>query len=316
MKSSSEASAKAVKKYTAAILIVSVIWGFIGFTFANRYVHLDTLGSVIGAVISVFIIIQIEKQIILNIGKNYFANFFRTLIALIMALLGSIIIDQMIFKDDIELKKEEELVERVNKALPGKLTEINQEIIILDSLISYKNSERTNLIKEVTETPIISLPGYETVTKPGKTTRIIVDAFGNRATKEIDTIFRERKYTSSSRENPKAAMIPSIDGQINDLSKKRDQYSLKKLDMRKDLEKQFRSKIGFLDEINTMKSILLESFSAFVVWILWFLFLFSIELFVVSSKWGKNTETDYDIAILHQRDVRINAIKQLANKDK
>ena len=52
-----------------------------------------------------------------------------------MALLGSIIIDQMIFKDDIELKKEEELVERVNKALPGKLTEINQEIIRLDSLI-------------------------------------------------------------------------------------------------------------------------------------------------------------------------------------
>ncbi|WP_341222211.1 DUF4407 domain-containing protein [Polaribacter atrinae] len=316
MKSSSEASAKAVKKYTAAILIVSIIWGFIGFTFANKYVHLDTLGSVIGGVIAVFIIIQIEKQIILNVGKNRSANIFRTLIALIMAFLGSIIIDQMIFKDDIELKKEEELVERVNNALPGKVAEINQEIARLDSLISYKNNERTNLIKEITETPIITLPGYETVTKPGKTTKIIIDELGNTITKEIDTIFKERKYTSSSRENPKAAMLPTIDTQIKDLSIKRDEYSLKKLDMREDLEKQFRSKVGFLDEINTMINILSESVAALVVWFLWFFFLFFIELFVVSSKWGKNTETDYDIAVLHQRDVRINAIKQLSSKEK
>ena len=314
MKSCSEASAKAVKKYTAAILIVSIIWGFIGFTFANKYVHLGTSGSIIGGIIAVFIIIQIEKQIILNVGKNGFANTFRTLIALIMAFLGSIIIDQMIFKDDIELKKEEELVERVNKALPGKVTEINYEIARLDSLISYKNDERINLIKEVTKNPIITLPAYETVTKPGKTLKVITDVLGNKTTKEIDTVFKERTYTSSSRENPKAAILPTIDIQLKELSIKRDAYSLKKLDIREDLEKQFRSKVGFLDEIDTMIVILSESSAAFVVWLLWFLFLFFIELFVVSSKWGKNSETDYDIAVLHQRNVRINAINQLSNK--
>ena len=36
-----------------------------------------------------------------------------------------------------------------------------------------------------------------------------------------------------------------------------------------------------------------------------------IELFVVSSKWGKNTETDYDRTVQHQRDIKIAVIDQL-----
>ena len=65
MKASSEASAKQVK-YTAAILIVALIWGFVGYSFAERYLHLDTWGALAGAAIMVFIVIQIEKQIILS----------------------------------------------------------------------------------------------------------------------------------------------------------------------------------------------------------------------------------------------------------
>ena len=315
MKTSSEASAKAVKKYTSAILIVCLIWGFIGYNFANNYMHLETGGSIIGGLVMVFIIVQIEKQIILNVGKNKWGNFFRLFIAIIMAFLGSIIIDQMIFKDDIELKKEGKLIERVNRALPGKIKEVNEEITRLDSLIYYKNNERTILIAEVTKKPIIKFPTYETIIRPGKINKIFIDSTGNTTTREIDTLYKERKYTSTSRANPKSELIPTIDIQIKELSIKRDVYSLKKLDIRADLEAKFRSKVGFLDEINTMVSILEDSTPALVVWLLFFFFLISLELFVVAGKWGKNTETDYDIAIMHQRDVRIKAIKQLTEKE-
>lgn len=66
LKNCSEASAKSVKKYTSAILIVSILWGFTGYTFCNRYMHLNKWFSLIGAVIMIFIVIQIEKQIILR----------------------------------------------------------------------------------------------------------------------------------------------------------------------------------------------------------------------------------------------------------
>ena len=64
MKNSSEASAKSVKKYTSAILIVSIIWGFIGYSFANRYLHLDTKGSIVGAIIMIFIVIIVINTFI------------------------------------------------------------------------------------------------------------------------------------------------------------------------------------------------------------------------------------------------------------
>jgi len=309
MRSCSEASAKAVKKYTSAILLVSIIWGFVGYTFANRYLHLDIVGSVIASIVMIVMVVQIEKQIILSVGKNTAAKWFRILIAIVMAIIGSIIIDQIIFKDDVEIQKEKDIVAKVNSALPGKVQEINSEIHRLDSILVEKNAERTNLIEDVTANPILNLPAVETIKKPGKTSRIRVDEFGNKTTIEVDTIFTEQKYTSTSRENPKAELIPVIDSQIKEYSLKRDEYNEQKIGIRDQLEKQFRSKVGFLDELETMKEILFGSATAFVVWLLWFLFLGFIELFVVSAKIG--TVTDYDMIILHQKDVKLDALKQL-----
>ncbi|MHB9142466.1 MAG: DUF4407 domain-containing protein, partial [Paludibacter sp.] len=45
IKNSSEASAKTVKKYLSALLIISTIWGFIGFAFTHRYLHGNALVS-------------------------------------------------------------------------------------------------------------------------------------------------------------------------------------------------------------------------------------------------------------------------------
>jgi hypothetical protein len=312
MKSSSEASAKSLKKYTSAILIVSIIWAFIGFTFSNRYMHLDVLGSSIGAVIMVFIVIQIEKQIILNIGQNNVAIVFRVLIAIIMAILGSVIIDQIIFKDDIELQKEQDLILRVNKNLPGKVNEINEEIARLDSLINDKNSERTVLMTEILENPLTAFLNTETIRRPGKTNRTAIDANGISKTIQIDTVYTETKYSSSSRENPKAQLIPNIESQLVELSKKRDDYSNLKIGVKDRLEEKFRSKVGFLDELETMITILLKSNVALGVWLLWFLFLVFIELFVVSNKMFGNNDTDYDTIIKHQMAVKINAINQLS----
>ena len=104
LESCTESSRKQLKKYTSAILILVILWAFIGYSFADRYAQTPWWGSLITAIIFVIIIIQIERQIILTVGKNHPLAIFRLVIALIMAIIGSAIIDQIIFKDDIEKK--------------------------------------------------------------------------------------------------------------------------------------------------------------------------------------------------------------------
>ena len=91
VKNSSEASAKAVKKYLSAILIIATLWGFIGFAFTKRYLHGSTLVAVVGAIVMIIIIVQIERQVILSVGKNKLAFAFRVLIGIVMAIIGIIV---------------------------------------------------------------------------------------------------------------------------------------------------------------------------------------------------------------------------------
>jgi hypothetical protein len=98
IKNSSEASAKTVKKYLSAILIVSILWGFIGYTFAQRYLHASVFMALTVSLVMVIIVIQIERQIILSVGKNRLVPLFRILIGIVMAVIGSVIIDQIIFR--------------------------------------------------------------------------------------------------------------------------------------------------------------------------------------------------------------------------
>jgi hypothetical protein len=128
LKSCSEASAKQLKKYTSALLILIILWSFTGYCFAKRYVSVPWWGCVIVAFIFVVIVIQIERQIILTIGKNRLAVFFRVFIAIIMAIIGSTIIDQIIFGKDIDRKMIEIREEQVASLLPQRISVIDVKL--------------------------------------------------------------------------------------------------------------------------------------------------------------------------------------------
>src|SRR5512133_2341877 len=161
IKNSSEASAKTVKKYLSAILIVSILWGFIGYSFAQRYLHTGIAGSSLVSVIMVIIVIQIERQIILSVGRNYLVPVFRTLIGIVMAVIGSVIIDQIIFREDVEKEKISNLQAEVNNILPVKTRELDFQIRQIDSAITLKESERASIIEEITKKPFIKSTSSE-----------------------------------------------------------------------------------------------------------------------------------------------------------
>lgn len=300
VRNSSEVSAKAVKRYTSAIVIICILWSFIGYTFTNRYLHGEILGSLFGAIVFVTIIVQIERQIILSINPTKALYFFRGIIALMMATIGAIIIDQIIFKEDIDLEKITFIEARVDKALGPKTRELNKQINDLDALIIKKENEKSILISDVAKNPTTKVYSTQSSIKTERNTT--TDATTN------SPVTTERSVpvtvtTSQNVANPKISQIAPLDQTIKDL---RTQKSIKEttlLNIRPRLEKEIGSKVGFLDELKVMHSLISNSGVALVVWLIWFFFLLGLEMLVLISK-SNEKENDYERTIKHQMELQ------------
>lgn len=278
------------------------MWLLIGFLFSREYLRLPVIGCLIAGIVLMIIIIQVERQIILG-TKNAFTTVFRVVLGLVMALLGSVIVDQIIFKEDIQKEKILHVNNEVAQILPQKLNEINIQISELDSLIVKKQKEREDLIEEVTKRPTIKLPSSQVQRIPS--THMVNGI-------EKDTILVKRTYTTESIPNPKASTIPSIDKQIEGYLKKKSELHNKIVDVRERTETEILNTKGFLDELKIMKNILKSSVVSMVVWGLWLFFFLIIELFVLFSKLF-DKENDYETIIKHQMAVKIDAINKMTN---
>lgn len=302
IKNSSEASAKTVKKFLSAILIVSILWGFIGYSFAQRYLHSGIAGSVIVSVIMIVIVIQIERQIILSVGKNILVPVFRILLGIVMAVIGSVIIDQIIFREDVEKGKISNVQTEANNILPVKTRELDLQIRQIDSAIIIKEAERASIIEEITKKPFIKSTSSEI-----KHFQMQRDRHNGTM---VDTLVKRTNLALNDIPNPKASLLPDIAGQISKLRTMKSDKENSKMNIRQELESELNAKTGFLDELKILFSILLSSWIAMVVWLMFFLFFMCVEVFVLINKFGEE-RNDYDTIILHQKDVRIKMLEKL-----
>ena len=303
---SSEVAVKALKRYTSALIIVSIIWAFVGFMFTNRYLHASTWGSVAGAVIMVIIIVQVERQIILSVTPSTWLYIFRGLIAVMMAILGAIIIDQIIFKEDIELEQVSLIDEKVNKILPLKTADLRGQILDMDSTINAKEQERLALMKDISQFPTIQ--SVTTQSLPVTVNKTVTDSL--KRTTTTGSVVNANSRTVSSIANPKMNLIQPLDAQIMDLRGRKASLDSNLLALRPMVEKDIRSKVGFLDELKVMYKLISESKIALTVWLLWFFFLLGLEMFVLISKTSEK-QNDYEATVLHHMNIQMKRLKAL-----
>jgi len=293
-----ESSRKQLKKYTSAILILIILWAFIGFSFAERYVRTPWWGSLIVSFIFVIIVIQIERQIILTVGKNNWLGLFRLVIAFIMAIIGSAILDQIIFKEDIEKKMIEIIDRQVNEQLPNRLTIINTKLQELQKEIDSLDRKNLELYAEISKRPTIN-------TVSSSTTHLQV--------KQEDGTYKtlpQKTISTIPIDNPKIREASINNHHLDVLRKQQEEYTQKKLDAEKVLREELKSKQGFLEELNAIIEILRERPVALAFYMVLFVFLMSLELFVVVSKFG-DRRSDYDLVIEHQLDQKKRTLEQL-----
>ena len=100
LKDCGEASYRQYRKLLSAISIMMIMWGTIGYCFADRYINIESFAlKVCISVAFMFIILCIERVIILNVGKARMMATMRFSMAICMAILGSCIFDQIIFRN-------------------------------------------------------------------------------------------------------------------------------------------------------------------------------------------------------------------------
>jgi hypothetical protein len=308
VRNSSEVAAKAVKRYTSAMLIVCIIWAFIGYTFTKRYLHGGPIGSIAGSLVLVTIIIQIERQIILSINPSKWLYISRGIIAAMMAIIGAIIIDQIIFKEDIELEKITFIENRVKKALPPKTEELRLQISKLDTAILNKERERLVLMEDIRKHPTTIV--YSTTPSIRTERKTIIDtATGKPVTTE--KAVPVSLTLSSNVANPNIERVASLEQDINALRSQKTEKEKALLNIRPQLEKEISSKVGFLDELEVMYKLITQSKVALTVWLIWFFFLFGLEMLVLISKINEK-ENDYEKTVLHHMTLQIKRLDVMA----
>lgn len=294
----SEASYKHLKKYTAALLILMILWGFTGFCFAQRYVHAPLWGCILSSVIFITIIVQIERQIILTVGTSRLGVIFRLFIAIIMAFLGSAILDQVIFGEDIKRKMVEITDKQVTELLPvrlkvidDKLAELQQDIDSLDRMNLVLNDE---IAKNPTTKTVSTSTIYKNVLQEDGTYKKIP----------------ETTVSTTPVANPRIKQVESNNVNLKRLRELQDEYTIKKLEVEKNLRQELSTNVGFLEELHAMLELLASRTEALIFYGIIFSFLISLELFVVASKMG-DKKCDYDMIIEHQLNVKATALGEL-----
>lgn len=293
----SELSVKRVLRYTSAMLIICMLWAFIGYNFADRYLRASMWGALAASVVMVILVIQIERQVILSNKKNKGPFWFRVVIAIMMGFIGSIIIDQIIFKDDIEQQKILMMGEKVNRVLPDRSRELARQIHEIDSLVMLKEHEEKILMEAIEKQPMVT-----TVTTS-------VERFKSREGK--DSTRTVAQY--SKMPNPKMDLLKQVEQKHAALRKEKNKKDSVMLTLRPIVEAELRQNVGFLDELELMKTMLAKSTVALVTWLIWFILLLGLELFILVSKWSE-PETDYDVVVHQQEELHLKRLRLLTQQ--
>ncbi len=280
----SEASYKKLHKYTAALLILTVIWGSIGFSLAWSYFSLPVWAAILVGLVFIVIVIQVERQIIMTVGRNFFGTVARVVLGLVMAVLGSVILDQILFAEDIKKEKEEVIQADVDKVVSLKSGQIDRRLAELDSMANVRDTQVRLLAAQIARKPYIAI--YDaSVTK---------DSTG----KTIKRTIQSKRVI-----NPKIDELKTIRAERDSIYKQRKELIQQKMQLRDRVENDLKNRKGFLYDLKIMRIILQKNKEALGVWLFWFVFLFFLELFVILTKLT-DRRTDYDVLVEEMQKLR------------
>lgn len=286
----SESAKGKVKQYLAGLFIISILWFLVGFTFTQRYLDLGFWQSIIAGFVFTFIVIQIERQIILASGKSRVVIIFRVMLALIMSIIGSLILDQIIYADDLEKRKSQVIGEEARLITASRTIELDKLKDTLYQELIDKQTQENAIAQELIAKPFINAFNSSKSVKlrGGKNESPDLKNIDEKPSQEI-----VKTYNVQQIPNPIYNDKERLSAQIDIIREKIDTLEFRKINLSETINDELKQNRGFLDELSLMIGILKDSWVALIVYLLVFLFLLSLEMLVVFTKlYGQKTDLE------------------------
>lgn len=279
----SEASRKALKRYAGAVILMMLLWGFIGFNMSTRYFGLEKSGAIIVAIVFSFVILLIEQQIILMVGKNPILSWSRFALAVCMSLIGATVIDQTIFGKDIEAQLAEVIEQRTDEQLQYRKQILDQRLASYHHELDSLQLRQSELNDAVNKQPFL-----------------ITTTYNNTPTGQLDSLgnpIMARSSMQTKDQNPKKYELDRVNNRIetlhNEISNTTDEVQV----LRDNLLVENKNNIGLLTELEVTfsKKVIFSSVPSGIFYFIVFAAFLMIELIVLSTRHGN--KCDYEALI-------------------
>ena len=302
MKECGEASYRQYRKLLSAICIMMVLWGTIGYCFADRYVNIES--CFLKACVSLafmFIILCVERVIILNVGKAYAMGFMRFLMAICMAILGSCIFDQIIFRNDIQQAIQEQREEIISKTITKRLSIYDSDIQRISQEMDSISKATIELNEELQKRPVIKGTNVSTQEQ-------VVGVDENEMPKKV----RTQSVNTVTLANPLAEQLKANNDQIQIYSTQLEQLRQDKKEVAETVRAEISQRApGFIEELEATLKVVSNSPISLAFYIILFCFLTFLELFVLTIKMGEN-KCDYELIVENQLYMKRNLMERTA----
>jgi len=302
LKECGEASHRQFKKLLSAICIMMVLWGTIGYCFADRYINIESITlKICISMMFMFIVLCIERVIILTVGKAHLMAVMRVMLAICMAMLGSCIFDQLIFRNDIQQAIQEHREDVIKETVAKRLSIYESDIQRITHDMDSLSKSTIALGEELQKRPTIKGTNVSTQTQ------VVMGEDGT--PKKIKT----QSVNTVTMANPLAEQLKANNEQIQIYSKQLEQLRLDKKDIAQTTTEEVSNRApGFIEELEATLKVISKSPVSLAFYIILFCFLTFLELFVLTIKMG-DTKCDYDLIVENQLKLKQNLMKQMSD---
>lgn len=296
LKECGEASYRQFRKLLSAICIMMVLWGTIGYCFADRYINIEScLLKICVALAFMLIVLCVERVIILTVGKARMMSFMRVLLALCMAILGSCIFDQIIFRNDIQQAIQEHREDIIKETITKRLSIYDSDIQRITHEMDSLSKATITLGEELQKRPTIQGTNVSTQEQ-------VVGVDDNGRPKKV----KVQSVNTVTMANPLAEQLKANNDQIQIYSNQLEQLRQDKKDIAQTTTEEVSQRApGFIEELEATLKVVSQSWISLAFYVILFCFLTFLELFVLTIKMGEN-KCDYELIVEHQLSLKKN----------
>lgn len=289
LKECGEASHRQYRKLLSALCIMMLLWGTIGYCFADRYINIEsTLFKIVVTIAFMLIILCVERVIILTVGKARLMTTMRVMLALCMAFLGACIFDQIIFRNDIQQAIQEHREDVIKATIIKRLSIYESDILRITHDMDSLSKATIALGEELQKRPTIK--GTNVTSQE----QVVMGDDGT--PKKI----RTQSVNTVTMANPLAEQLKANNEQIQIYSNQLEQLRQEKKDIAQTTTAEVSQRApGFIEELEATLKVVSKSPVSLVFYIVLFSFLTFLELFVLTIKMG-DCKCDYDLIVENQ----------------